>query len=108
MEYTNDIREIPYDPCISDLRTRADVEEMFKLDPSGTILNSGKFEGELAYVPYFWEKGLDGWADDEPDTTTFMFYTTPEDIKEFPELRGKDRVLIREREDGFVYEVTSL
>jgi hypothetical protein len=98
----------PYDPCISEIRTRRDVENYFDLDLRGIITTPGKFQGELVYVPYFWEKGLDGWADDELGDEGYLFFTTPEDAKEFPELRGKDRVIVREREDGFVYETTSL
>ena len=69
------------------------------------VASPGKFEGEMAYVPYFWEKGLDGWADAEADNGDFIFVVMPEDYAEFPELRGKKGVRLHEDEQGFVREV---
>lgn len=91
----------------NNMNTRADVESAFDV-VDGKITTSGKFEGEAAYVPYYWEKGLDGWADDEPDEVSYMFYVTKEDLSEFPELAGKDRVVVFVRDDGFVCESTIL
>jgi len=89
------------------MNTRADIEAAFDV-VDGRITTRGKFEGEAAYVPYFWEKGLDGWADDEPDELSYLFYTTQEDHEEFPELIGKDRVVVTITDDGFVCESTIL
>jgi len=55
----------------------------------------GKFEGSPAYVPYFWDIGMDGGADDEEwdgDTPIWVFHITPEDRAMFPEL-GKQRTV---------------
>lgn len=100
----NDGHEIPFDALATDLRTRAKVESVFEVK-NGIIVTPGKFQGEAVYVPYFWEKALEGWADDEPEEGTYRFLVFPEDVKEFPELGSKRAILIREREDGFVYEL---
>ena len=90
------------------MNTRSDIEALFELDAKGVITSPGKFEGEPAYVPYYWDKGLDGWADDEPDDYSYLFYVTKEDVNEFPELAGKDRVVVTISDCGFVYEITML
>lgn len=69
------------------------------------IVSPGKFEQEALYVPYFWDKGLDGWADAEADNGDFIFIVMPEDAVEFPELRAKKAVRLHEDEQGFVREV---
>lgn len=63
----------------------------------------GKFEGEQAYVPYFWEAFLNGGADDD-DGETLTFRVTDADRAIFPELRRVKKVRIYERSDGFVCE----
>ena len=102
--FTPDGFTLPYDSVVNEIRTRQDVEDFFDVE-DGVIASPGKFEREAVYVPYFWEKGLDGWADDEPDDSTYVFYIVPEDKAEFPELGNRTMIAIRTREDGYVYEV---
>jgi hypothetical protein len=92
----------------NNMNTRSDIEALLELDVNGVIITPGKFEGSPAYVPYYWDKGLDGWADDEPDEVSYLFYITKEDINEFPELSCKDRVVVTIDDYGFVYETTIL
>lgn len=72
---------------------------------TGRILSPGKFEGEMLYVPYFWEAYCNGMADRD-DGTVLGFDITPEDRAMFPEL-GKRRRTVKliERSDGFVMEI---
>ena len=72
-----------------------------------SIERLGKFEGEGNYVPYYWEIGLDGGADDEiysGDTPIWVFNVSPEDKAMFPELKGRKRIKLWENEQGFVSE----
>ena len=84
--------------------TRAEVLGAYRVDDRGRIRSPGKFEGEMLYVPHFWESYLDGMADRD-DGTTLGFDVTAEDKQEFPELKGRRTVRLRVREDGFVVEV---
>ena len=84
--------------------TREQITNLYDVDESGRIRSPGKFEGEMLYVVFFWNAGLEGCADSD-DGAVYGFDIRPEDIREFPELTGKDRVEIMEREDGFVIEV---
>lgn len=68
------------------------------------ITSPGKFQGERVYVPYFWEKGLEGWADYEADDDP-VFIVMPEDRGLFPELNGTPAVRLHEDSQGFVREV---
>lgn len=85
--------------------TRAAVLKYYKVDRNGYIRSPGKFEGERVYVPYFWDKALEGWYDWEEDDIV-GFKVAPEDRLEFPELGAKDEVRLAQTDDGFVTEVT--
>jgi hypothetical protein len=76
--------------------TREDYEDI--------VRRPGKFEGEQAYVPYFWELGCSGFADEDVDGV-WVFNVSTEDKENFPELKKRKRVKLYEREDGFVIEV---
>jgi len=65
----------------------------------------GKFEGEAPYVPYFWEKMLDGCEDDD-DGFVVTFEVTPGDIAIFPELKEGAFIYLAEGDNGFVTEVS--
>jgi hypothetical protein len=69
----------------------------------------GKFEGQSDYVEYFWDRGMDGgadedWGDVEQGGAYMSFTVTPEDIAKFPELEGRTRVVICDDSQGFVSE----
>ena len=74
-----------------------DVREKYK----AMTRHPGKFEGEAAYVPYFYEKFLDGLGEQRGDGT--LFHVTAQDRDVFPELKGRRTIRIRESDDGFVY-----
>lgn len=69
------------------------------------VSRPGKFEGEPAYVPYFWEFLLEGGEDFE-DGPVVGFYVSAEDKILFPELKNRRTVKIMEMDSGFVVEVT--
>jgi len=70
----------------------------------GRIRNPGKFEGERAYVPYFWNAFLEGGADQD-NGEVLVFRVTAEDKVLFPELRRRRVVKLIEDGNGFVCEV---
>jgi len=70
----------------------------------GIVRQLGKFEGEAAYVPYFWEQFLEGFADRD-DGEVIGFDVTDEDKALFPELRHRRAVSLVENDVGFVIEV---
>lgn len=82
-----------------DICNRSDVEKLFAVQ-AGRIISTGMFESEAIYVPYFWSKGINGWADserEEADSTTMTFTVCPEDVAEFPELKGKRQVVLQSK-----------
>lgn len=79
--------------------------EGYEVNEHGVIVSPGKFENEPTYVPYFWDKGLDGFSDDEEydgDTPIWVFRVDAEDRKRFPSLRGIKTVRVWEDSSGFV------
>lgn len=66
------------------------------------IEHPGKFEGELLHVPELWDKGLEGFAD-EDESEAFVFNLTPEDYSDFPTIPiGCVRIVLHESDNGFV------
>jgi hypothetical protein len=68
------------------------------------VKGPGKFEGEPAYVPYFYDQANEGMADEDVGDW-FSFAVRPGDVLIFPELAGRGHVYLCERDDGFVSEV---
>jgi hypothetical protein len=83
---------------------RKGILEAYDVSERGTITNPGQFEGEMLYVPYFWESFLDGFADRD-DGRVLGFDVSAEDKIEFPELKSRRTVKLYQRDDGFVCEV---
>lgn len=83
---------------------RSEVLKDYKVGPGGRIQSPGKFEGEMLYVPAFWEAGLEGMADSD-NGSIFTFRLTPDDKKEYPELGKKRTLKLGEDGNGFVYEL---
>jgi len=83
--------------------TRAQIEQDYKVE-NGRIRSPGMFEGEMVYVPYFWDAFLNGMADRD-NGSILGFDVTPEDKKQFPELKNRRTVKLYQRDDGFVCEV---
>jgi hypothetical protein len=61
----------------------------------------GKFEGEPAYTPYFYEMMMNG-VGEQTSSGDDRFRVSAEDRDIFPELKGKKSVTIHIRDDGFV------
>lgn len=70
----------------------------------GTILD-GVFQGAKIYVPYFWEAYLSGNAHDVSDDHVVLFAIHSEDLREFPELKNRSVIKLRQRPDGKIEEV---
>lgn len=72
------------------------------------ITQPGKFEGEPVFAPYYWDMGLQGFADsDNGRVYGFRFVNGGEDFKLWPELKkwlGRKRSLkMWEDSQGFVH-----
>lgn len=85
--------------------TRTEILNSYDVDKYGIIRSPGKFEGEMIYVPHYWDAYLRGFADRD-DGRVLGFDITKEDRAEFPELEERQRtVKLDQRDDGFVCEV---
>lgn len=83
--------------------TRKELEKIYKTK-DGVITSPGKFEGQLLYVPYFWEIFLDGGVDDEKGDV-LIFKIDANDRKLFPEISKKQKTIKLKETGGFVSEV---
>ena len=83
----------------------ANLLKHYDINEKGMIISPGKFQGEMIYVPYYWEAFLSGWADRD-DGKVLGFDITPEDRAIFGlMLKGRRTVRLYERDDGFVAEL---
>lgn len=80
---------------------RARIEEEYDI-VDGRIRSPGKFEGELVYVPYYWEYGLEGGSDGDANGE-FLFNIDGDDVEVWPELRDVIYLRLWEDSQGFVY-----
>jgi hypothetical protein len=88
--------------------TRKEVLEQFDVYPENPIVISspGKFEAEAIWVPHFWYMSMEGGGDEEvdsPEGLHVIMDITPEDLAQFPELKGSKSILMWETDTGFVY-----
>lgn len=83
--------------------TRQEIMDTYDINEQGVITNPGKFEGEMLYVPYFWDAYMNGNGDWEDDFTVFT--VEPDDISEFPELMNTTFIKLYEDDQGFVSEI---
>jgi len=102
---------------------RAKYEAYYQTNERGMITSPGKFEGEMIYMPYFYDMMLDGmgdveymneiedeedpqnYSDIDPEGIVTVFDVTPEDIAIFPELEGKTQIRLSENSQGFVTDL---
>jgi hypothetical protein len=84
---------------------RKAITDNYKVDSSGRIKSPGKFEGEMIYVPHFWDVFMNGGSDEELANGTLVFEVDFDERAAFPELKTRKTVKLRERDDGFVIEV---
>jgi len=76
------------------------LEQAFEHDPS----MPGKFEGEPAYVVYYWHCMLDGDGEEgEDDEDSMRFEVNESELRMFPELDGSQVIEIWFPDSGFVY-----
>lgn len=69
---------------------------------NGRIANPGKFEGEPAWVPFFYALEDDDEFTDGAAVAYRAFQVNAEDRQRFPELKGVFAVVLAETDDGFV------
>ena len=91
---------------------RDEILKQFKTNERGGIADPGKFEGEMLYVPYFYDKGMEGMADEDiqiaEGESAWIFTLTPEDHELVPELGEATELAIRNDSNGFIYGITDL
>lgn len=88
-------------------KKRVEILKDYKVGERGIIRSPGKFEGERLYVPYFWERYVEGFADRD-DGKYLGFDITPEERRMFPELGTRKRtVKLYQEESGFVCELNT-
>lgn len=89
-------------PTTQETEIRKAITDEYDVTSTGYIKNPGKFEGELLYAPYFWQK--EGEDYDKPNGSR-GFKITPAERQAFPEI-GKRRqtIWLWESEQGFVFE----
>ena len=78
----------------------------YECDEQGRITSPGKFEGEMYYIPYFYDIAIqgDGEWDYEEGTITVQIEACDREL--FPELPAdQECVTMIVSESGFVYEV---
>jgi len=83
----------------------------YSLDENQCVKDSGKFEGEPAYVPHLWECYLNGCEDERLDCDGIYYsvYFVDNDLRtKFPTLIMPDdfAVVLWETEQGFVLHET--
>ena len=83
--------------------TRSEILQTYNVSFDGRIVSPGQFEGEMLYVPYFWDAFLNGGADRD-NGTVLGFDLNADDKAMFPELKGRRTVKLYQRDDGFVCE----
>jgi hypothetical protein len=82
--------------------TREEIIHTYRVDANGVIRNLGKFEAEMLYVPYFWDSGMNGFADEDISNVWF-FRVDADDRRKFPEIGDIYGLSLWESEQGFVY-----
>jgi hypothetical protein len=80
---------------------RETILNTYKVNSNGVIQTPGKFEGEMLYVPYFWDAGLNGCASFD-DGAVYGFIVDKEDREQFPELCITIAIMLEESSQGFV------
>lgn len=81
--------------------TRQEILMTNLVRENGIIYSPGKFEGEMLYVPYFYDQWNLGMATEDYGKVAF-FEFEERDFREFPELNGFYGIALEETESGFV------
>jgi hypothetical protein len=80
-------------------KTVRDLKTKYRVDEEG-IIQTGKYSGELYFVPYFWE----GRTPDEENDQEKTFKLTQKEQLLFPELTDIEELKLEET-NGFVTSV---
>lgn len=83
--------------------SRSDIERRYTIR-EGVVCDVGPFYGQKAYVPYFWEAYLAGNAHEVGHDGVVLFGVHSEDLEQFPELRNRSVVRLREKDRRIVEE----
>jgi len=84
---------------------RHEIEDLFRIE-DGIIRSPGEFQGQALYLPHFWDRFMDGGADEDVDDSDLVSCTvTVEDAMEFPELNVGQVVRFYEDDRGCIREV---
>ena len=90
--------------------TRKEIEQMYDVNEYGIITSPGKFEGEMVYVPYFWELAMGGGGMDtewDGNSPIEVFEIEKDDIGNFSGIfkKNDEGLILRIKEDshGFVH-----
>ena len=87
------------------MNTRIDYVCPYDTNEHGIITSPGKFEGEMYYVPYYYDLWLQGSYDrdyTEDNILYTVFILSIEDCKLFPELCDDYILEVWQTEQGFV------
>ena len=68
----------------------------------GRVTSPGKFQGEPRWVPYFYALDDELQVEDGACVVCRAFQLTPEERRQFPELKTTFAVVLAETDDGFV------
>jgi hypothetical protein len=91
------------------MMTRDEIMKAFDVNEQGVIQSPGKFEGEMLYVPHFWDVMMEGAGDDLHFNDGALITILPVedgDRAQFPELAGDNEIALEETNDGFVNAMT--
>ena len=84
---------------------------IYETNEHNIIISPGKFEGECRYVPYFWDKTMEGAEDEtiyDGETPVSVFKIAPEDIATYPELTEYSDSYLLLFEDGMGFVNSSI
>jgi hypothetical protein len=83
--------------------TRNEILAQFDVE-GGIIRTPGKFQSEPIYAPYFWDLMMDGVQDEDMDEGNGVVFNIGEDdLNEFPELKGINKIILEQDDNGFVW-----
>lgn len=81
---------------------RKEILDNYSIDKDGFITSPGKFEGEMLFVPHFYDIYLNGGADDNGKIISIEI--SAEDRAEFPEIpKRAKKIKLYVSDSGFVY-----
>jgi len=94
-------------------KAKRDIHRDYQI-VDGIIKTPGKFEGEMEYVPYYWNLLLNGCSDEEyihpsglwwREGVVFCRFDIDQDERKvWGDILGSDHIWLSESDDGFVCE----